>query len=189
MDSKIEGHVNNHWNRMKKKEAFENRTPCHMVPHSTHGENILRRIGEGYIICKMTVSHWAQLRWDRRICGWFVIRRLGPTSTPKCSPIGAILGLQFLLFPHFLTFSLQSGGYIVIQKNFYKRCEKFDPIVASAIDQRNFCKKPQVKSSFRSEEDRSRSYRQTDRQILLFIIWTRADARRPIAIYAQYMII
>ena len=39
--------------------------------------------------------------------------------------------------------------------------------------------------------------RQTDRQILLFIIWTRADARRPIApsaiplsaipIYAQYM--
>ena len=42
-----------------------------------------------------------------------------------------------------------------------------------------------------------RTDRQTDRQILLFIIWTRADARRPIApsaiplsaipIYAQYM--
>ena len=170
MDSKIEGHVNNHRNRMKKKEAFENRTPCHMVPHSTHGENILRRLGEGYIICKMTVSHWAQLRWDRRICGWFVIRRLGPTSTPKFSPIGAILGLQFLLFTHFLTFLLQSGGYEVIFKNLYKRYEIQTKNIASAIDQRNFSKKPQVKSFFRSEEDRSWSYRITDRQILLFII-------------------
>ena len=63
-------------------------------------------LGEGYIIFKMTVSNWAQLSWDRRICGWFVIRRLRPTSTPKFSPIGAVLGLQFLPFSHFLTFSL-----------------------------------------------------------------------------------
>ena len=72
-----------------------------------------------------------------------------------------------------------------------------DQNIAESDHQRNFCKKPHVKSSFRSEEDRSRSDRHTHRQILLFIIWTRADARRPIApsaiplsaipIYAQYM--
>ena len=111
-------------------------------------------LGEGYIIFKMTVSNWAQLSWDRRICGWFVIRRLRPTSTPKFSPIGGVLGLQFLVSSHFFTFSLQSGGYDIIFKNFYKRYAKFDPIVASAIDQSNFCKKPQVKSSFPSEENR-----------------------------------
>ena len=91
-------------------------------------------LGEGYIICKMTVSHWALLSWDYRICGWFVIRRLGPTSTPKFSPIGAILGLQFLLFPHFLTLLLQSGGYHVTFKNFYKRYDIQTKNITSAID-------------------------------------------------------
>ena len=146
--------------------SFENRTFENRTDriHWTCPTSDVVCLGEGYIICKMTVSHWAQLSWDRRICGWFVIRRIGPTSTPKFSPIGAILGLQFLLFLHFLTFSLQSGCYEVIFKNFYKRYEIQTKNIASAIHQRNFCKKPHVHSSFRSEEDSTRSYTQTDRQ-------------------------
>ena len=112
----------------------------------------------------------AQLSWDRRFCGWFIIRGLGPTFPPNLSLIGGILGPQILLFSHFLTFSLQSGGYNVIFKNFYKRYEIQTKNIAESDHQRNFCKKPHVKSSFRSEEDRSRSHRQTDTQIFLLII-------------------
>ena len=52
-------------------------------------------------------SRLAQLSWNEILSRWFNIRYPSPTSSPKFSPIRAILGIQFLLYFHFLTFSFK----------------------------------------------------------------------------------
>ena len=73
--------------------------------------------------------------------------------------------LTFFAFFDVFTQNLsQSGCYEIIFKNFDKRYEIQTKNITESHRQRNFCKKPHVKSSFRSEEDSVRSYTQTDRQ-------------------------
>ena len=62
----------------------------------------------------------AKFSWDRRFCGWFIIRGLGPTFPPNLSPIGGILGPQILLFSLFLTFSLKISANQVAMMSFLK---------------------------------------------------------------------
>ena len=49
----------------------------------------------------------------------------------------------------------------VISSQNYKIYQIQTKNIAESLHQRNFCKKPHVKSSFRSEEDRARSHRHT----------------------------
>ena len=69
----------------------------------------------------------------------------------------------FAFFDVFAQYFTQSGCYEIVFKIFDKRYEIETKNIAESHRHRNFCKKPHVKSSFRSEEDRSRSDRQTDR--------------------------
>ena len=120
----------------------------------------------------------AQLSWDRRFCGWFVIRGLGPTSTPKVSPIEAILGLQILLFLHFLTFLLEISANQVAMTSFLKMSTKDlkskPKTLQNRIIKETFAKNRMSKAfSVQKKIGSGRTDRQTDTQIFLLIIRRR----------------
>ena len=117
----------------------------------------------------------AKFSWDRRFCGWFIIRGLGPTFPPNLSPIGGILGPQILLFSLFLTFSLKISSNQVATKLLLKISTKDTKSKPQTLPNRivieTFAKNRMSKAlSVQKKIAIGRTHRQTHRQILLFII-------------------
>ena len=80
------------------------------------------------------------------------------------------LSIPCLQIHAYLQKQLQSGGYDVISKIFYKRYEIQTKNIAESDHQRNFCKKPQLKIFCRSGgvvKWAEHTNKQTDIEILL----------------------